>query len=500
MHLLILRRRKVPQVIQQLPEQNSLGYRDPLHRGMRVNWRRVLNLAVAAILLTSASLKAHELASGPLPPGDIFQNRWLILAVVQWEFVLAAWLLSKVAKRAVWLALTATFTAFLSITLFRAISGESSCGCFGKVQVNPWITLCLDATILTLLIVLHPRWVSAVREFWHVKRVLAAGLGAVIAGSIVAIGCVRNDVPAGVPESADAGQQTLVVLNPSEWVGKEFPLGSYVTLDQPLMQGAWIAVLYHHDCEHCRLLLKNLGEQVRQHPPGPADPPMAAIEMPPFVKDGGVPPMAAAVAVLHQGRLSATRDWFGDTPIIVALRDGRVLFAKQQAGFAAIDQAKEALRAADRQSGPVDTELGTERLFRLCSVTAENDDSWFDHLKFGPDVPVVRVKGNQGEFGFGEVRSESVHAVIFELKNGGTAPLNVTNVRSECSCLRFKPNTLVVPPGGTARVLVGYKAPGILGPYHGRVLVTVEGAAPILLTLRATVQPKPAGVFVCNLE
>jgi len=136
MHLLNLRRRKVPQVIQQLPEQKLLGA-----RGMRVNWRRVLNLAVAAILLTSASLKAHELASGPLPPGDIFQNRWLILAVVQWEFVLAAWLLIKVAKRAAWLALTGTFTVFLSITLFRAISGESSCGCFGKVQVNPWITL-----------------------------------------------------------------------------------------------------------------------------------------------------------------------------------------------------------------------------------------------------------------------------------------------------------------------------------------------------------------------
>jgi hypothetical protein len=27
------------------------------------------------------------------------------------------------------------------ITLYKAITGAASCGCFGSVQVNPWITL-----------------------------------------------------------------------------------------------------------------------------------------------------------------------------------------------------------------------------------------------------------------------------------------------------------------------------------------------------------------------
>ena len=484
-------------ITQQLPGNGSRGLWDLYQHWSGMPWlRRGLMLAISAILLTSAFLKTQELASHTLAPGDMFQNRWLILVVVEWEFVLAAWLISNVFKRAAWLAVTGTFSGFLAVTFFRALSGEQSCGCFGRIQVNPWITLCLDATILTLLLVLHPHWIAEIRGQWRVKRVVAAGLCVVLAGTLSAVGCIRNDAPAGVLENADVGQQDrLVVLNPKEWVGQPFPLSSYVTLDQPLMRGCWVAVLYHHDCTHCQALLTKLREQVRQHPPVAADPPLAAIEMPPYVKDGGVPAIASIDGV-HHGRLSAAHDWFVDTPVVVGLRDGRVVFAEPEAGFEALERAKQALCVAEPKVGQTATGIGGSGLYWYCSAGAKDDDSWFSQVKPGKDVPVVRITGSQGVHSFGEVQGESVHAVVFELRNRGSEPLRVTGVRSECACLRVRPGTLVIPPGETGRLLVGYRAPKTAGPYQGRLLVAVAGAGPILLTLRAEVHAAPAPVAV----
>lgn len=484
-------------ISRQVPGDGSRGLWDFYQHWSGMPWlRRGLMLAVSAILLTSAFLKAQELASHTLAPGDMFQNRWLILTVVEWEFVLAAWLISNIFKRAAWLALTGTFSGFLAVTFFRALSGEQTCGCFGRIQVNPWITLCLDATILTLLLVLHPHWIAEIRGQWRVKRVVVGGLCVILVGTLSAVGCVRNDTPAGVLENANVGQQDrLVVLNPKEWVGQPFPLSSYVTLDQSLMQGCWVAVLYHHDCPHCQVLLTKLREQVRLHPPVATDPSLAAIEMPPFVKDGGVPTIAAIDGV-HNGRLSAAHDWFVDTPVVVGLRDGRVVFAEPEAEFVALERAKLALGAAEPKLGQAGSRIGSSGLYWNCSETAKDDDSWFSHVQAGKDVAVVKITGSQGVHSFGKVVGESVHAVVFELSNKGSEPMRVTGVRSECACLQARPAKLVIPPGGTGRLLIGYRAPKATGPYKGRLLVAVAGAGPILLTLRAEVHAAPAPAAV----
>jgi hypothetical protein len=264
-----------------------------------------------------------------------------------------------------------------------------------------------------------------------------------------------------------------------------------VTLDRPLMQGCWVAVLYHHDCTHCQALLTKLREQVRKHPLLATDPPLAAIEMPPFVKDGGVPAVAS-IDGLHNGRLSAAHDWFVDTPVVVGLRDGRVVFAEPEAEFEAMERAKQALVVAAPKLGQAGTGIGRSGLYWNCSETAENDDSWFSRVQPGKDVAVVKITGSQGLHSFGNVQGESVHAVVFELRNKGSEPLRVTGVRSECACLRARPGTLVIPPGETGRLLVGYRAPKVAGPYKGRLLVAVAGAGPILLTLRAEVHAAPA--------
>jgi uncharacterized SAM-binding protein YcdF (DUF218 family) len=64
----------------------------------------VVRVALAAILLTAAGLKAHQLATEPLAGRGIFSYRGSLMAQVEFEIVLAAWLLSGLRKRLAWAA------------------------------------------------------------------------------------------------------------------------------------------------------------------------------------------------------------------------------------------------------------------------------------------------------------------------------------------------------------------------------------------------------------
>lgn len=43
------------------------------------------------------------------------------------------------------------FAVFAALSLAKAWSGETSCGCLGPVTVNPWLMLGLDVAILAAL-------------------------------------------------------------------------------------------------------------------------------------------------------------------------------------------------------------------------------------------------------------------------------------------------------------------------------------------------------------
>ena len=79
------------------------------------------------------------------------------MAVVISEILFALILISGLWRSWIWLLSLLGFTAFTLVSVMKAISGESSCGCFGTITVNPWLTATFDATIVGLLLVFRER-------------------------------------------------------------------------------------------------------------------------------------------------------------------------------------------------------------------------------------------------------------------------------------------------------------------------------------------------------
>lgn len=101
-----------------------------------------LLVGVALLLLTAAALKVYELATVPL------ENRgWLIVQVTV-EWLISAWLLSGIYRRAGWFAALTLFCIFSGVAAHQALERDRSCGCFGPVRLDPKYTLVLDLTVV----------------------------------------------------------------------------------------------------------------------------------------------------------------------------------------------------------------------------------------------------------------------------------------------------------------------------------------------------------------
>jgi hypothetical protein len=122
---------------------------------------------VAGILLLAAGLKAYQLATAPLPPvvqGSVFtpllewlNDRYLLMAVVVGEILFGLVLIAGLWRQWTWFLSLIGFSAFALISAMKGLSGEASCGCFGTVTVNPWITAGLDLGIVVCLAVFRER-------------------------------------------------------------------------------------------------------------------------------------------------------------------------------------------------------------------------------------------------------------------------------------------------------------------------------------------------------
>ena len=93
------------------------------------------------LLLVAAVLKGWQLINEPVANNSIWTYRPFLILQVEFELALAIWLLSGLFKKAAWFAALLCFSVFSAITLYKGITGAESCGCFGSVHVNPWITL-----------------------------------------------------------------------------------------------------------------------------------------------------------------------------------------------------------------------------------------------------------------------------------------------------------------------------------------------------------------------
>ena len=246
--------------------------------------------AVGSLLLTAAGLKGYQLATGPVLGTGMLDSRWVLISAVELELLFGLWLLANIWPKPTWAAALACFSLFTCISLYKALSGYPTCGCFGRLPVNPWFTAALDfAAVLSLL-----RWrpapcrpLCAVAEGCaregrvdgaHSTSLLPFGK-ALSTGSWLFVLLTRPAIPVlllwlaiGVPAVyameayaeatlSDAGEipgdGKTVVLRPETWIGKRFPLLPWVETDAALDRGQWTVILYRTGCDRCERLLRD---------------------------------------------------------------------------------------------------------------------------------------------------------------------------------------------------------------------------------------------------
>jgi hypothetical protein len=286
----------------------------------------VLRIVLGLVLLTAAVLKGWQLATEPTLEKGLLTSRWFLIVAVEVEWLLALWLLSGLYKRQAWWATLGCFALFAGIALYKALSGETSCGCFGKIHANPWYTAVLDAAVVGLLarfpwFGLDPARRRRSPEHLAYRLSCISALGfvflAAVAGAI-AMGSYR---PANIDrDGLLVGDSAFVVLEPQDWTGKRCPLLKHIEIGAALEQGEWDLILYHSDCPACQAILKQYQGTTYEPSTAAGLPRVALVEVPPY---GTAHPADDTPSVVF-GRLKTDREWMVSTPVTLQLSEGIV--------------------------------------------------------------------------------------------------------------------------------------------------------------------------------
>jgi hypothetical protein len=401
------------------------------------------------LLLLAAALKAHQLATEPTAERDLFSHRWFLIVWVEVEIVLGLWFLSSFARRASWLAAVLCFLAFGAFTLHKALAGETSCGCFGRIEINPWHTFAFDLAALLALSIFRPDLGRSIPTS-HARLRFATTAALALTAGIPAGLAAAWYMPARLsPDGQIAGDKRVVLLEPEQWVGARCPILKHVDIGDRLAKGTWTVVLYHHDCPHCQERVPKFEREVRERAARLGDARTAMVELAPYAPAGKslLPPDTPCV----RGRVSDARDWFVETPTLLVLVDGAVVDAREGDGPAGASPAK---------------------LAGLTPVAGETS------------VPL-----KEGGYDFGFVEPRSAHKVLLTVTNPSKKPLTITKVRSECKCMSAVASDAIIPPGESAPVRVVLVAPEKAVLYNKRILLQTDDpqAAPIAVPIKAAV-------------
>jgi thiol-disulfide isomerase/thioredoxin len=296
----------------------------------RIGWSVALlrvifpRFGCATILIFAAAFKTYELVRNPAV-GFVYGSRWLQSGLIEYECVLAAWLLSGYRPILCRRVSLVTFMGFGCYSLYLALSGTASCGCFGQLRITPWMAFVLDTVLVMLLWQWNPflgggtwRFEDGPLRPQRIPSILRAMASVALVGvpmfAIAAWG--RNTA---VIDEKSLVNQDVVVLEPDQWVGKRFPLFNYIDIGKSLSTGSWVLVFYRHDCPKCHEAIPKYERLARQLRESGQPVHVALIQIPPY---GSLESVASMVC--WRGNLDEHKEWFMITPSEVRITDGQV--------------------------------------------------------------------------------------------------------------------------------------------------------------------------------
>ncbi|MFO7907698.1 MAG: MauE/DoxX family redox-associated membrane protein [Planctomycetota bacterium] len=300
----------------------------------------IVRVCLAGVLLLAAGLKGYQLTTEPILGTGLLDSRWFLIALVEFELLFGLWLLANIRPQWTRRASIGCFAVFAAVSLYQALAGAASCGCFGRVAVNPWYTFVMDgAAVLALLRWQPKRGLSRISdgEGGLVPLPLRGPIVLVIwlLVGVLAVFAMATSQPAVLAESGIIiGDNSVVILEPERWIGKRFPLLPFIEdapgqvqpgerpLQEQLSEGIWVVLLYHHDCPECREAIAGY-EQLAASSAADANAlRLALIEVPPYDETDSLRRLSNVPCAL--GRLSDKREWFVETLVEMTAESARV--------------------------------------------------------------------------------------------------------------------------------------------------------------------------------
>jgi hypothetical protein len=216
-----------------------------------------VRIAVGLILLLAAFAKLDGFRFDPLARDTLLASPRAQIAVIELELFLGLWLLSGLAQRWARHAALVFFGMLAAASLYMALEGRSHCGCFGRVEVNPWWTFGLDVVAIALLASFRPASSAdlpiAQSRLLKIAAVAVLLVGVPLAAFFLAVASpsdwlaqLRGQTVTAEPTIADLGTGwpgevrtfTVVLTNrstrPVRIVGGTARCGCTVTRDLPL--------------------------------------------------------------------------------------------------------------------------------------------------------------------------------------------------------------------------------------------------------------------------
>jgi hypothetical protein len=293
---------------------------------------KIIMVVAGLVLIVAAVLKIHHLLTEPIISKGFWESWEFFLIQIPLELGLGIWLICGLFRKAAWMVAVLSFGLFIVVTLQKGLIGAESCGCFGRVHVNPWVTLSvIDIPFFLGLVIFRPKGYKLLPPPWPPKgRFFGVAIPTFIVIGVIMPVLIFNKPP----NKTDKYE----VVKPKEWIRKEptsekqrgekqvseeWSMLKYINIADSLRSNIAIVVFYNTECDACHDAIA-LYDQMGRDMAGNEDSiKFAFIEVPPYgsEQDSFVPVDTPCL----RGRLDSSKDWYMQTPLVVVIHDGLVV-------------------------------------------------------------------------------------------------------------------------------------------------------------------------------
>ena len=404
------------------------------------------------VLLTAAGLKAYQAIWLEPPPAGILTH-----GLVAFEIALGLWLISGLTRRLAHVAALFCFLIFITVNFSMGHMGYESCGCYGAIEIHPWVSALINLGIILALGLTLPKpsgrsggggWLSPMPR--NGPTGLAAAITIVALPTLVLMAQDRRE--AFDPDRPD---QARAYAEPEQWLGGQLPIFTAIDQGERLRHGQWEVIFYRHTCPACR---RHVDEKLETSPPSRHTRRML-VEIPPY--HPSTPRSAVRQAGWRYAQLTDSRSWFFSTPTTVHLEDGLVV------------------QVNDEKWTPGTPAPATADADATVHDLATSMPGRHAPIDFDPPPP----------HDLGYVPTSGTREFAFAVHNPLDRYLTIRRVEVECICTNVLDEPEVIPAGQTIEIPIRFEAlPDPQRYAKGIVLYTNEPGLPVIeLTVQAEI-------------